>query len=277
MHDHPRGGRTVLAGVEKGGLGDPQGGLVDIDVTEHHGGCLAAELEVAALELPGSRSGYRDAGTHRSGDRNQPDSRMTDQVRAGSRGTQHHIEHSVGQDALRQPRQYQSALRGGVAGFEDDGVPGGQRRADLPDRHHEGVIPRGYLSDNPDGLAPNVRGEPLHVLTRRFAFDESCGTGEESDLIGAHRHLLGRDHGLGLSGVAALGIDDLVRVGFDGVGKFEQCLLAEARCGSAPGLEGTFGGGHSGVHVLEVGDRSTSHHRFVDRVDQVDRLGRFQR
>ncbi|MNL33731.1 hypothetical protein D3C87_1556580 [compost metagenome] len=58
---------------------------------------------------------------------------------------------------------------------------------------------------------------------------------------------------LELAGVAALRFHQAVAVGGDGVGQFQQGLLAGRRGAAAPGLEGVAGGGIGGVHVGIVG------------------------
>ena len=57
--------------------------------------------------------------------------------------------------------------------LEDDRVAGRQRRADLPDRHHQRVVPRRDLADDADRLAADDRGVALHVLAGRLALEHA--------------------------------------------------------------------------------------------------------
>ena len=51
--------------------------------------------------------------------------------------------------------------------LQHDRVAGRERGRDLPDRHHQRVVPRRDLRDHADRLAPHVRREPGHVLAPR--------------------------------------------------------------------------------------------------------------
>ena len=57
--------------------------------------------------------------------------------------------------------------RRGVRRLEHDGVAGGERRRELPDRHHHRVVPRRHLGAHADRLAPDERGVAGHVLAGR--------------------------------------------------------------------------------------------------------------
>src|SRR5215208_7577530 len=59
--------------------------------------------------------------------------------------------------------------RGRLGGLQYERVAGRQGRADLPDGHHQRVVPGRDLADNPDRLAPDHRCVALHVLTGRTA------------------------------------------------------------------------------------------------------------
>src|SRR6266545_1579154 len=50
----------------------------------------------------------------------------------------------------RQLGQHQRGQRRGRRGLEHDGAAGRQRRADLPDRHHQRVVPWRDLADHAD-------------------------------------------------------------------------------------------------------------------------------
>ena len=76
--------------------------------------------------------------------------------------------------------------------LEDDGVAGGERRGDLPDRHHHRVVPRRDLADDPDRLAADPRGVARHVLPRRLALEHARRAGEEPQLVDHRRDLLAR-------------------------------------------------------------------------------------
>lgn len=154
--------------------------------------------------------------------------------------------------------------------LEDDRVAGREGGPDLPQRHHERVVPWSDLTDDADRLTTDVGGETLHVLSGRLALEKSCGSGEEPHLIGSDLDLFVGDHLVGLAGVGAFGCDDFVAVRFDGVGELEECSLPHARRRLAPGLECSLCGFDGGVDVFLRGDRRTPDHTLVHGVDQVE-------
>src|SRR6266566_3592885 len=69
-------------------------------------------------------------------------------------------------------------------------VASGERGRQLPDRHHQRVVPRGDPADYPERLAPDHRGVAAHVLARRLALEHTCRAREETDVVGRHGHLV---------------------------------------------------------------------------------------
>lgn len=169
VNDHASGRGAILAAVEERCLGDAGGGLLDVDVAEDDRRRFAAQFEVRALELLCCGHGDSDARPHRTGDRDETEGRVLHQRRSGSAVAEHDVEHAVRQDALRELRQDQRAARCGVAGLEDDRVAGREGGPDLPQRHHERVVPWSDLTDDADRLTTDVGGETLHVLSGRLA------------------------------------------------------------------------------------------------------------
>ena len=149
--------------------------------------------------------------------------------------------------------QHQRGDRGGVRGLEHDGVAGGQGRRDLPDRHHQRVVPGRHLGADADRLAPDHRGVPGHVLARRAALQDARGAGEEPELVHARRELLGQGQGDRLPGVPALGLHQVGGPLLDRIGDLQQGEAALRRGRVAPGLPGRLRAAQGGVHVLRAG------------------------
>ena len=90
-----------------------------------------------------------------------------------------------------------SARRSVESGVCSDGlgrpyVAGGQRRADLPDGHHQRVVPRRDLRRRArPARAGSSRCSP-HVLAGRLALEHPRGAGEEAQVVGGDRHLVAR-------------------------------------------------------------------------------------
>ena len=89
------------------------------------------------------------------------------------------------QDVRRELREAQSRQRRLLGRLQHLHVARGQRRRELPDRHHQRVVPRRDAADDPDRLTPQPRGVAAHVLAGRLAFEQARGAGEEADVVGA--------------------------------------------------------------------------------------------
>src|ERR671932_683954 len=75
-------------------------------------------------------------------------------------------------------------------------------RRPLPHGHHRWVVPRRDRRADADGLAPDERGEALHVLPGRAALEHARRAREEADLVDHRRDLLRQRERLRLAGVA---------------------------------------------------------------------------
>ena len=116
-------------------------------------------------------------------------------------------------------------------------LPAASAGRDLPDRHHQRVVPRRDLADDPDRLAPHPGGVARHVLPRAQPVEHARGAGEEPQLVDAGRHLVGRGQVQRLAGVPGLDRDELVGTLLDRVGEPQQRELALGRGGAAPRRE----------------------------------------
>ena len=153
------------------------------------------------------------AGLDRAGQRDHVDVGVGDERLAGrvvvAAGDD--VEHARGQELGRELGQPQRRQRRRLGGLEHDRVAGRQRRADLPDRHHQRVVPRRDLADHADRLAPDpatcsprgTRPRPCpRGCARRRRRSAGCrpSTGISSSLTACER----------LAGVARLELGELV-------------------------------------------------------------------
>ena len=85
-----------------------------------------------------------------------------------------------------------SVVEAGVVsdGLEHDRVAGGEGRPDLPDHHHQRVVPGRHLADDADRLASYEGGVVLEVLAGRLALEHPGRAGEEPELVDRRRQLL---------------------------------------------------------------------------------------
>ena len=125
-------------------------------------------------------------------------------ARPVSRSPQMTLKHARRQELGGDLGEQRRARRGRVARLEHDGVAGGDRRRELPHRHHHRVVPRGDLGAHADRLAADQRRHVRHVLAGALALEVAGGGGEEADLVDHRRHLLRRRQGDRLAGVLDL-------------------------------------------------------------------------
>ena len=139
---------TRVAAVQSwpGSSSRPSGGSrreLDVGVVEDDDRRLAAELEVEPLD--GVRRDLRDplAGRGITRDRHHADLRVTDQrvTDIGARAGQH-VDHTGRQDPAEDLSERERAQRRPRRRLQHDRAAGRERRAELPGRHIERVVPR---------------------------------------------------------------------------------------------------------------------------------------
>ena len=155
------------------------------------------------------------------------------------------------------------------AGFRTMVLPAAERRADLPYRHHQRVVPGGDLADDADRLAADEGGVALHVLAGGASLHATGGAGEEAQLVGHHRHLV-LDHGAArLAGVGGFEVGDLLAALLDQVGHAQQRPGALARWRRRPAVEGLLGRLDCAVDIGFGRERRLGDHLAGRRVDHV--------
>ena len=104
-------------------------------------------------------------------------------------------------------------------------VPRGQRGRELPDGHHQGVVPGGDPADHAERLTPEHRRVAAHVLAGGLALEHPRRAGEEANVVGGDRHLVARGRQR-LADVLGLELGQLLGVFVEQVGELEQDLRA---------------------------------------------------
>ena len=268
--DDAAGGGAVLAGVPVAADLDRLGDDLQVGVVEHHDGGLAAELEVHPLERLRRGAGDRLAGPDRPGERDHLDQRVIDQGGSGLLAAGDDVEHPGREHVSRDLGHQQCAHRGELGGLQHHAVAGGQRRAQLPRRHHERVVPRGDRRDNAERFAAQHRRVALEVLAGPLGLHGPTRAGEEA--VAVDRRLdLDADRGDRLAGVAVLDGGQVIGPGLDRVGEAEQGGHALGGGGASPLDERVRGGAAGVVDVVGSRVRRTEHGRPGGRVDDVDR------
>ena len=103
-----------------------------------------------------------------------------------------------------------------------------ERRRELPDRHHQRVVPGRDPADHAQRLAPDHRGVAAHVLARALALEQPRRAGEEAQVVDHDRHLVARV-GERLADVRRLDFGELVGVLLEHARQLEQHRGALAR------------------------------------------------
>ena len=141
-HD-PAGGGAVLAAVPVARPAQVLGDELEVGIVEDDDRGLAAELEVEPLDLLGGDLRDPLAGVGVAGDRDHPDLRVGDEHLADRRaGAADDVEDAGRQDVGDELGEAEGGERRPGRRLEDDRVAGRERRAELPGRHVERVVPR---------------------------------------------------------------------------------------------------------------------------------------
>ena len=138
------------------------------------------------------------------------------------------VEDAGREDLRGELAEAQRGQRRELGRLEDDRVARGERRADLPDGHHQRVVPRRDLAHDADRLAPDHARVALHVLARGAALHHACGAGEEAHVVDRDRHLLAGDRHR-LADVGGLEAAELLAV------LLEQVASLSIACARSPG------------------------------------------
>ena len=181
------------------------------------------------------------------------------------------LQHPRRQELLRQLDEAKRRQRRLLGRLQDLDVAGRERRPELPDRHHQRVVPRCDPGDDPEWLAPDDRGVALDVLARSLALERPCGAGEEAQVVGRERHLVARDRHR-LADVLRLELGQLLGVVVDHVGELQQQLHPILRRLVGPLGERLAGGLDGALDVLRARPRHLGDHLARRRVEDLHRL-----
>jgi ParB family chromosome partitioning protein len=243
-----------------------------VGVVEHDHRRFAAELEVDALERVGRVPGDRLAGRDVAGERDEPDVGMRDEALAdGDAVSRDDAEDAGGKDVLSELREAEQRQRRLLRRLEDLAVACGERGAELPDRHHERVVPRADARDDPERLAPDHRRVAGDVLACRLSLEMPCRPCEEAQVVGRERHLVARGHQR-LAHVARLELRELLRVFLEHVGELVQELRALLRCRVEPRGQRLRRARDRAIDVLGAAARNLGDDLAGRRIDHLHRL-----
>ena len=133
-------------------------------------------------------------------------------------------------------------------GLEDDDVAGGERGADLPDAHHERVVPRRDLAHDAHRLAADHRRVAGHVLAGGLPLEVARGAREVPQVVRRDGNLVPDDPDR-LADVRRLDLAELVGVRLERVRKLQEHAGALTGRGLEPLRKGVLRRLDGTVHV----------------------------
>ena len=200
-------------------------------------GALPPSSRWHALQALRRRCGDLLAGAHRAGDADHRGDVVHHHRPAGVAVAAHDVEDAGGEELGGDLGEQRGAGRRRVAGLQHDRVARGERRPELPHRHHHRVVPRRDLRAHADRLAADERRHVVHVLAGALALEVAGGGGEEADLVDHRRDLFAAGQVDRLAAVLDLECDQFLGACLDGVGEAEQRQRTLARRRVAPRVE----------------------------------------
>ncbi len=185
-----------------------------------------------------------------AGQRHEPDVRMRDEPLAhGHAVAGDDLQHAGRNDLLRELHEPQERQRRLLGRLQDLHVARRERRPQLPDRHHQRVVPRADAADDAERLAPDDRRVARDVLARGLALELARRAREEAEIVRGERHLVARRHQR-LADVQRLELCELLRVLRHHVRECVQKLGAVLRRLVQPVWQRPLGGLDRAVDVL---------------------------
>ncbi len=270
----PRGRGAVLAGVDEAAGDRASGGRVEVGVVVHDERRLAAELEMHSLEVAAGERLDLPTRLGVTGQRDEVDVRMCRDCRpdlVAAPGDD--VENAVRQPGLlRQLAEHERRERRDRGGLEDHRIAGRQSRPDLPDRHHERVVPGRDLADDPDRLTPDHARVRAAVLGGRFALEMANRRRKETQVVRAERNVRVATELEGRSRLGRLDVRDLGGVLIDEVGELveDRHPLGDPFPAPAAVPEGRACRGDGPVDVGRGARRHPTDERASSRVADLD-------
>ena len=205
-----------------------------------------------------------------AGDRDEADRRVAREGVADDRAaTGHHVEHTCGEDVGCQLGQAKRGERCDLRRLDDRGIAGGQGRAELPDGHHQGVVPRADADGDAQWLPADHGGEAPLVLPGRLALLTAGSAGEKAQAVGHERDVALRDRDR-LADIDGFEPGKLGCIGVDGIGEPEEHGAALfGRCVEPDLVVGPLRRAHRTSDILRAGDGNLGDRLAGGRVDVV--------
>ena len=186
-------------------------------------------------------SGLREdlaAGRDVAGQRNHPHLRVLREWRADAAAAAADDVHDASRENLReQLTELQRGERRLLGRLQHDRVARRERRAELPGRHHERVVPRRDRRHDADRVAADHAGEPGKVFARNGTCQGPTGAGEEAEHVGDRGDLVVERGRQRLAAVLRFHFREPSAIGLDAVRELQQEVRAVLRRSASPARE----------------------------------------
>ena len=180
-----------------------------------------------------------------------------------------HVEHARGETGLDGDLGEPEGRRRGLGRrLEHDRVADRQRRAELPDRHHEREVPRRDPGDDPDRPTHDHRGVAAREDAGTRSLERPRCSGEEAQVVDPEAELAVGEDRPRLSGLAHLEVHQVVG-GRERIGHPRQDRRAVAGGAGCPRRQRGVRGRHGRVHVRRRGLRERRRHLTGGRVPEL--------
>src|SRR5438874_2283364 len=183
LHEETRARAAHVPLVEVDAVDDSLDGLIERRVVEDDVRGLASELERQLLAGAGKLALERPADLCRPGEGDLVDIVGLDDRGAGSTVARDDVDDAGRQLRLTQDvAEQERAERRRLGRLQDDGVPCGERRRDLPREHQQREVPGNDLARDADRPRPPVRERVLELVRPACVVEEVRGREREVDV-----------------------------------------------------------------------------------------------
>jgi hypothetical protein len=238
-----------LAGAAEGAVGEDAGGHVHVGVGEDDGGVLGAALALGAFAVGGGAGvdGFGDGGAADEGDGAHEG--VVEEGFDGVAAAVDEADDAVGEAGfVAEADEVLGGHGDAFAGFEDEGVAGGDGVGEEPEGDHAGEVEGGDGGGDAEGLAEEVFVDAAGDVFVVPALDEGGHAAGDFDVLDAALEFAD-GFGEGLAAFAGDGAGEGVEVAFDegfeaveGLDAFDDGGVAPVEEGGVGGLDGLVDG-----------------------------------
>ena len=165
------------------------------------------------------------------------------------------VHDPIGEELRCGAREHERRQGRLLRGLEDTRVTRREGGSELPNGHHQWVVPGGDEAGHAYGLTAERRGIPPEVLAARPSVEAPTRAREEAKVVDCIVNLVA-GHIPGFADVAGFDSGELIGVRCEPIGKRVQCVATLSRSRRRPMIKGRERGRDCSVNVLHGGIRN---------------------